>query len=427
MLFTAMKMALDRGYDMESKSIICDDTLTFEANYPEIKTNIKQRLHDSLDLYKFDDETRQIRYHTEGPLVPIDNGKIPILILLSNPHPHSVRQGMFLSPNRVGRENPFWNTLRGTGYFKHIHPITVSMMIENKYDSPFRIFIAVLLSFPSNFPHELPDIFGMSVYRQMVISGKRKIEEFVTNHKIKNVICFGKAQYDTMASFSSPDKYTNVLIRGNIIKSNASLSNAVTIFLTFPTGWRFDENSKAFKTQSLKQIMETIMTASGHSLNERDDDQFVENTSYISKNRKSSTNVWFVVHHRDLWDIDNRLIGFYNKNQWELLEEGDLIIYYRAGVKAIMGIFRIIQKGVNLNKRFYMEDIAERTIHQCRLELLSDYTACHRPTTESRFSFFDSWVGARYGLGKQVFGANNNDLELILRDKSIINGILSGQ
>ena len=221
----------------------------------------------------------------------------------------------------------------------------------------------------------------------------------------------------------SPDKYTNVLIKGSIIKSNASFSNAVTIFLTLPTGRRFDEDSKAFKVRSLKQIMEAILAASGHPLDQTNKDQFVENTPDISKKKLSSTNVWFVVHHRDLWDIDNKLIGFYNKNQWKLLEEGDLIIYYRAGVKEIMGIFRIIQKGLNLNKRFYMEDIAERTIHQCRLELLSNDIICYRPTTESRFSFFDSWVTAHYGLRKQVFGANHDDLELIVRDKSIINGI----
>jgi len=248
---------------MDSQSIIWDDTLKFEANYSDIKSNIQQKLQDSIDLYKFDDTARQIRYCTEGPLVPNDNGKIPILILLSNPHPHSVRQGMFLSPNRVGKENPFWNTLRGTGYFKHSSQITPALMIENRYESPFRIFIAVLLSFPSNFPHELPKIFGVCEYRKMIIAGKRKIDELLAKHKIKNVICFGKTQYDIIASSASPDQYTNALKQGNVIRGQSSSSNAVSIFLTFPTGWRYDADSHHMKCENLKQIMKIILSASG--------------------------------------------------------------------------------------------------------------------------------------------------------------------
>ena len=410
---------------MDKYSIVHAETLTVKTSYDSIKSNIQQKLQDYIDLYKFDDKSRQIQYPTEGPLVPNNNGKIPMLILLSNPHPHSVRQGMFLSPNRAGKENPFWNTLRGTGYFKHADQITPSLMIENRYDSPFRIFIAVLLSFPSNFPHELPEIFGMEEYRKMIITGKTKIGALLAKHDIKNTICFGKTQYDIMASSSSPDQYTNILRQGNIIKSNSSFSNSTSIFLTYPTGWRYDVDSQNIKCENLKQIMELILSTSNTSLH-KSDGEWPKNMNSINK-KKTAPNIWFVVHHRDLWDIDNRLIGFYNRNQWLPLNVNDVIIYYRAGVKEILGVFRITEKGVNLNKSFYMDDIAERTIHQCRLELLSDDIICYRPTTESRFSFFDSWVSARYGLRKQVFDAKRSDLELILRDMSIMNNILSGQ
>jgi hypothetical protein len=43
------------------------------------------------DLYEFDDNCYQIKYKTEGPLIPENNSKLPVLILLSNPHPHSVK------------------------------------------------------------------------------------------------------------------------------------------------------------------------------------------------------------------------------------------------------------------------------------------------------------------------------------------------
>jgi hypothetical protein len=84
------------------------------------------------DLFEFDDHNRSIFYKTEDPLTPKNNSKTPILILLSNPHPHSVKQGMFLSPNRSGRENPFWGTLRESGYFEHTGLVDQDVMTENR-------------------------------------------------------------------------------------------------------------------------------------------------------------------------------------------------------------------------------------------------------------------------------------------------------
>lgn len=131
--------------------------------------------------------------------------------------------------------------------------------------------------------------------------------------------------------------------------------------------------------------------------------------------------IWFVVHHRNLWDIDNSLIGFWNKDQMNLVSKGDYIIYYRAWYKQIMGVFRAGEKGTNLNKDFHDEEIVDRLIHQCRIELVSDNVICGRPTTEKRFSFFDEWRRNRYGgLKKQIFRANYEDIKLILHDPTVV-------
>ena len=131
--------------------------------------------------------------------------------------------------------------------------------------------------------------------------------------------------------------------------------------------------------------------------------------------------IWFVVHQVNLWDIDENLIGFWNKAQTDIMSVNDLVIYYRAQRKQIMGVFKIIEKGINLNKDFYDESIIERPIHQCRLKLLSDDIICTRPTTETRLSFHNDWVRHRYGgLKKQVFKASIDDLDLILEDTSVV-------
>jgi len=131
--------------------------------------------------------------------------------------------------------------------------------------------------------------------------------------------------------------------------------------------------------------------------------------------------IWFVVHHRNLWDIDNRLIGFWNKAQMDFVSEGDYIVYYRAGYKQIIGVFKTGKKGVNLNKDFHDDEIVDKLIYQCRIELVGADVICGRPTTEKRFSFFDEWRRNRYGgLKKQIFRAQYDDIKLILRDTTVV-------
>lgn len=132
--------------------------------------------------------------------------------------------------------------------------------------------------------------------------------------------------------------------------------------------------------------------------------------------------IWFVVHQEKLWDIDKTLIGFWNEEQMDRVSEGDYIIYYRTGIKQIMGVFKAGKKCMNFNKDFYNDEkVVKRLIYQCRIELVSGNIICRRPTTEIRFSFHDEWRRNRYGgLKKQIFRANSNDIKLTLRDPSLV-------
>lgn len=128
--------------------------------------------------------------------------------------------------------------------------------------------------------------------------------------------------------------------------------------------------------------------------------------------------IWFVVHHANLWNIDNEIIGFWNEDQHDLIKIGDYVIYYRSKYKEIMGIFKIIAKDFKINKFFNdPEIIGKEPVFQSKLELVSNSIICKKPTKEIRFSFFNEWKQNRYGgLKKQVFKANKNDLQLIIAD-----------
>jgi len=246
---------------MNSLSIIHEEVITVDRNYDTVKSTIQENLSKWSDMYMFDDTLHQIRYKTEGPLIPEDNSKTPILILLSNPHPHSVKQGMFLSPNRIGRTNPFWDTLRGTGCFEYDNKIDAAFMIKNQYRGPFRFFMAVLFPFPTEDPMHLIDFFGKAEYEKMVGTSKVAIRKLIVDHNIMNVICFGKTQYDIIKR--SPNvsyNYISALKRGEIINNKIWFSENISVYLTYPTGWRFAKNHKILKKDNLIKIFNFITT-----------------------------------------------------------------------------------------------------------------------------------------------------------------------
>lgn len=240
--------------------IISEQFLELGSDYLRVKLIIQEKLREWSDLFAFDDSAHKIRYNTEGPLIPEDNSKIPVLILLSNPHPHSVKQGMFLSPNRMGRENPFWETLRSSGYFDYNGTIDATGMIKNKYYSPFKFFMAVLFPFPTEDPTHLIDIFGATEYRKMIVVSKESIKKLIIDQNIANIICFGKTQYDIIInSRNRTDRYISILKEGNIIWDSVWFSEKINAYLTYPTGWRFVKNFSILKSENLKAVFEKII------------------------------------------------------------------------------------------------------------------------------------------------------------------------
>ena len=184
---------------MDNYSIVHPIEWKISEGYNESKRAIQLKLNEWGKLFTFFDHNQTIRFQTEGPLIPENNGKEPVLILLSNPHPHSIQQGMILSPNRAGHVNPFWETLGASGYFKRTGPINAKVMIRNEYESPFRLFMAVLIPFPSELPTDLKEIFGLFLYDKMIKDGANSIKKVILDNNIRHVICFGKLQFEAMA------------------------------------------------------------------------------------------------------------------------------------------------------------------------------------------------------------------------------------
>jgi len=135
--------------------------------------------------------------------------------------------------------------------------------------------------------------------------------------------------------------------------------------------------------------------------------------------------IWWVCHQFNLWDIDQRLIGFHRKVQRDALKEENIVIYYRIGEDQIKGVFRIISKGEKINPAFNDNSIESAPIYQCRLNLVCDKIICNKPSSQRDLSFFDKWSAMRHGgLKVQVFPANRKDLEIVIGKEASDNIIL---
>jgi hypothetical protein len=95
------------------------------------------------------------------------------MLLFSNPHPHSVHQGMFLSRNTKGRENLFWPVMRDASWLSTAERNISSKQLaescfEVKYRGPFELIFYCYYAFPTDFPEDIKKIFGREYFNQFI-------------------------------------------------------------------------------------------------------------------------------------------------------------------------------------------------------------------------------------------------------------------
>jgi hypothetical protein len=100
-------------------------------------------------------------YKTEQ-LIPIrTDERPPLLLIFGNPATHSIKNGMFFSPKKDGKENGFWkHLLHPAGVLelaladglstKDRNKLRLERMLALSYDTPFRIGLCVYWSMPSS-------------------------------------------------------------------------------------------------------------------------------------------------------------------------------------------------------------------------------------------------------------------------------------
>jgi len=216
------------------------------------------------ELYSFDDLGKSVTFSTER-LIPPSTGKRPrVILLFSNPHPHSVYQGMFLSPNTKGRENLFWSTMINAGWFTIPEDINspeelADFCLNAKDEGPFELVFYCYYAFPTNYPEEIATIFGDKYFRQVIEpEANKELRDMIKETQVQAVVTFNKGVFNLVSS-AHLDNYVNRLIEGELIKSQITdIDRDLPIFLTYPTGWRYKKRYKELRKASLELIRKAI-------------------------------------------------------------------------------------------------------------------------------------------------------------------------
>ena len=254
-------------------------SIHFQRTYPlgeayqSIKERAIQKLHKYLgypNLITFNDLDRSVTFSTER-LIPADSTNRPrVMLLFSNPHPHSIHQGMFLSPNTRGRENPFWPVMSEGGWLlieegnRNPKPLA-NICLKAEYPGPFELIFYCYYAFPTEYPEDISRIFGKEYFRQVI--EPVAIDEFrktIQETSVQAVVTFNKGIFN-LVSNDRVERYVERLIEGEVIQNEIKgIDRTVPIFLTFPTGWRYCP--RQFRIASLDTIRTAI--CSGLSLSE---------------------------------------------------------------------------------------------------------------------------------------------------------------
>jgi hypothetical protein len=248
-------------------SINFQRTYLLDEAYESIRDRAVQVLGKYLDypdLITFNESDRSVTFTTERLIPEASTNRPRVMLLFSNPHPHSVHQGMFLSPNTKGSENLFWPTMRDAGWLSipegDPNPDRLAeICLRVEYGGPFELIFYCYYAFPTNYPGDIRKIFGKEYFRQVIEpQAWDEFRNIIHETSVEAVVTFNKGIFNLVAE-DEIERYIQCLIDGEMIQSQIQGNDRhVPIFLTFPTGWRYHRQYREFRKASLDKIRMAI-------------------------------------------------------------------------------------------------------------------------------------------------------------------------
>ena len=194
-------------------------TYKIDDCYQEIKVRSRQLLgkYDYYDeLFEFNDLRKEITFLSERLIPKTSKQRTRVLLLFSNPHPHSVMQGMFLSPNIKGQESLFWPIMEESGLLpiakEYRSPESLARICsELDYGGLFEYLFYCYYAFPTDYPKDIRKIFGKEYFQQQIEpEAAAEFNKIILENNVQKVITFNKGIFN-LVSENPVEKYIDRL------------------------------------------------------------------------------------------------------------------------------------------------------------------------------------------------------------------------
>lgn len=250
-------------------SVISQRTYLLSEGYESIKDraiHILGKYCGYPNLITFNDIERSVTFSTERLIPTTSTNRLRVMLLFSNPHPHSVHQGMFLSPNTKRRENLFWSVMADAGWLpireENRNPEQLAdVCIKAKYQGPFEFIFYCYFPFPTEYPEDIRKIFGREYFSQRIEpESNDEFRETIRATSVRAVVTFNKWIFN-LVSEDRIERYLARLMNGELVQSQLNgIDRYVPVFLTFPTGWRYHRQYRNLRESSLDAIRVAIFS-----------------------------------------------------------------------------------------------------------------------------------------------------------------------
>jgi hypothetical protein len=216
------------------------------------------------DFLKFNDGDRSITFTSERLIPTAATNRPRVMLLFSNPHPHSIHQGMFLSQNTRGRKNLFWPVMNNAGWLsiaeKYRTPLQLAdICLKAQYQGPFELIFYCYYAFPTDYPEDISKIFGREYFNRFIeLEAFDEFRKTIQETSVEVVVTFNKGIFNLVLK-DLIEQYIDRLMEGELIHSQIEgIDRNIPIFLTFPTGWRHNTQYMQFRKASLDAIRTAI-------------------------------------------------------------------------------------------------------------------------------------------------------------------------
>ena len=213
-------------------------------------------------VYELRDSEGSVTFQSECLLPRNDLGRRRVLLLFSNAHPESIKNGMFHTAE--GGVAALWTDLCCAGLFSGDCRVIASPdglrnhCLNIGYDGPFALGFACYWIFPTFDPDHLRALFGGRREPPAFDDTRGRFERVLEEWQPNAVISFNKKVFEEFAGARTTGNIIERL-RADLVRYNYRVRDlAVPIFATYPAGWRFDPNATRLRQDSLRRIADAI-------------------------------------------------------------------------------------------------------------------------------------------------------------------------